>query len=341
MNWINEAVAAGARKRLACEELCISMRTFQRWTQGGEINEDQRPLVERPAPANKLSEAEREAILALCNKEEYASLPPSQIVPREADKGEYLASESSFYRILKDANQLHHRGRAKPRQKRQPPTTHVAVNPNEVWSWDISYLPSLVRGQFFYLYLILDIYSRKIVGWEVHEREGGDEAAALIQRAVVAERCFGKPLVLHADNGSPMKAQTMQMKLYDLGIVPSHSRPRVSNDNPYSESLFRTLKYCPQWPSHGFDCVEAARKWVGRFVYWYNETHRHSQIRFVTPGQRHRGEERQILGRRDRLYAQAKARHPARWSGPTRNWKPINRVALNPERPREFTAQAA
>ena len=202
-------------------------------------------------------------ILETCNAPEHADLPPSQIVPRLADEGIYLASESSFYRVLREADQLHHRGRSKAPQTRKGPTTHIADAPNLVWSWDISYLPSWVRGQFFYLYLIIDIYSRKIVGWEVHEQEGGEEAAALIQRSVIAEHCFRRPLVLHADNGSPMKSQTMQSKLYDLGIIPSHSRPRVSNDNPYSESLFRTLKYCPRWPSEGLESLEAARKWVG------------------------------------------------------------------------------
>jgi putative transposase len=258
-----------------------------------------------------------------------------------ADKGEYLASESSYYRILKEADQLHERGRAKPRQKRTPPTTHVAEAPNEVWSWDISYMPSWVRGQFFYLYLILDIYSRKIVGWEVHEREGGEEAAELIQRAVLAERCCGKPLVLHSDNGSPMKSQTMQAKLYDLGVVPSRSRPRVSNDNPYSESLFRTLKYCPEWPSEGFATLEAARKWVRQFTQGYNEEHRHSQLRFVTPGQRHRGEDKALLSKRDEVYAKAKERNPSRWSGQTRDWTPIGSVALNPERVAEECSEAA
>jgi len=341
MGWISEAIEAGARKKPACEEAGISVRTAQRWLQAGEIKEDRRSSVKRSAPASTLSEEEREAILTTCNEEEYASLPPSQIVPRLADKGVYIASESSFYRILKDANQVNHRGRAKAKQKRQAPTTHIAKKPNSVWSWDISYLPSRVRGQFYYLYLILDIYSRKIVGWEVHEREGGDEAAALIQRAVLAEGCFGQPLVLHADNGSPMKAQTMQTKLYDLGIVPSHSRPRVSNDNPYSESLFRTLKYCPQWPSQGFESLEAARRWVSRFVDWYNGEHRHSQIRFVTPEQRHRGEDKAILERRNEVYAKAKERNPSRWSGQTRNWAPVDGVALNPERTKEDCAEAA
>ena len=238
---------------------------------------------------------ERKAILAICNAPEHAELPPSQIVPRLADEGIYLASESSFYRVLREVDQLHHRGRSKVPQARKTPTTHIAEAPNQVWSWDISYLPSWVRGRFFYLYLIIDIYSRKIVGWEVHEREGSEEAAALVQRSVIAEHCFRRPLVLHADNGSPMKSQTMQAKLYDLGIIPSHSRPRVSNDNPYSESLFRTLKYCPRWPSEGFESLESARKWTERFVAWYNEEHRHSQIRFVTPAQRHRGEDITIL----------------------------------------------
>ncbi len=341
VTWIGEALEVGARKKPACEEAGISLRTYQRWTQGGEVGEDRRPEAQRPEPANKLSEGEREEILAVCNQAEYEDLPPSQIVPRLADKGVYLASESSFYRILKAADQLHHRGRAKEGRKHPTPTTHVAKAANEVWSWDISYLPTWVRGQFFYLYLIVDIFSRKIVGWEVHDREGGEEAAALIQRTVMAERCFRKPLVLHADNGSPMKSQTMQVKLYDLGIVPSHSRPRVSNDNPYSESLFRTLKYCPQWPSQGFESMEAARKWVRQFVGWYNEEHRHSRIRFVTPAQRHRGEDREILAERDRVYARAKEGNPARWSGQTRNWEPMGPVALNPERSEKEIKQAA
>jgi putative transposase len=341
VQWIGEAIEAGARKAPACEEAGISLRTYQRWTNGAGVGEDQRPQAQRPEPANKFSEQEREQILVTCHQGEYADLPPSQIVPRLADEGIYLASESSFYRILKAADQLQHRGRAKRKHKRSPPTTHVAEEANEVWTWDISYLPTWVRGRFFYLYLIVDIYSRKIVGWEVHDREGGEEAASLIQRAVMAERCVRKPLVLHADNGSPMTSQTMQTKLYDLGIIPSHSRPRVSNDNPYSESLFRTLKYCPKWPSAGFESLEAARTWVGQFVSWYNEDHRHSQIRFVTPAQRHRGEDRQILGKRDQVYAQAKQNHPGRWSGQTRNWKPVGSVALNPEHCKKEIKQAA
>jgi len=310
----------------------VSIRSIQRWTNTGSVTADQRPVVKRSAPTNKLSTEERKTIINTCNQPEYAHLPPSQIVPVLADKKIYLASEASFYRILNDENQLNHRGRARQKQKRHAPTTYIAQSSNEVWSWDISYLPSQVRGLYFYLYLIIDIYSRKIVGWEVHEHEGGEEAAELIQRTVLREQCFHKPLVLHADNGSPMKSQTMQTKLYDLGIIASHSRPRVSNDNPYSEALFRTLKYCPQWPSDGFKLIDNARQWMNDFTHWYNKIHRHSKIKFVTPAERHQGLDPEILLQRDRLYRAAKLEKPSRWSGRTRNWSPIGAVALNPER---------
>jgi putative transposase len=174
---INEAITAGARRAKACAELEISDRTLRRWTKDGQIHADQRPLVPRPEPANKLSAAERAAVLDVCNSAEFASLPPSQIVPKLADQGRYLASESSFYRILRADGQQHHRGRAKPPVRRKPPASYKASAPCEVWTWDITWMPGPVAGMFFYLYLIVDIFSRKIVGWEVHERESAELAA--------------------------------------------------------------------------------------------------------------------------------------------------------------------
>ena len=338
---IEEAVAAGARRHRACKETGIALRTLQRWTAAGEVAADRRPTASRPAPPNQLSELERARILALCNTPEFASLPPSQIVPRLADRGEYVASESSFYRVLKAADQLHRRGRSRAPSKTKPPTTHVAERANQVWSWDISWMPSRVRGRFWYLYLIEDIYSRKVVGWEVHETESGEQAAELVQRAVMSERCFRQPLVLHSDNGSPMKSQTLRVKMDELGIAPSYSRPRVSNDNPFSESLFRILKYCPEWPSQGFATLEDARTWVMKFVDGYNHRHCHSRLKFVTPAQRHRGEDRELLEQRHRVYQAAKARHPQRWSGETRDWLPVGAVALNPERLETIQQDAA
>ena len=147
-----------------------------------------------------------------------------------------------------------------------------------------------------------------------------------------AEQCWRQPLVLRSDNGAPMKSSTLLAKLYDLGITPSRGRPRVGNDNPYSESLFRTLKYCPQWPENGFATLEAARHWVRDFIAWYNHEHRHSRIRFVTPAQRHRGDDQALLAKRHEVYEAARIRNPARWSGSTRNWTSVGAVDLNPQR---------
>jgi len=341
VSYIAEAEKAGARRAPACREVGISIRTLQRWTEDGSVKADGRPEATRPAPPNKLTEAERKAIVAVCNEPGFSSLPPSQIVPKLADRGEYIASESSFYRVLKAVGQRNHRGRAQAPRKTKKPTTHVAEKPNQVWSWDITWMPGRVRGLFWYLYLVEDIFSRKVTTWEVHDRESGELAAPLIQRGVMAEQCFRQPLILHADNGSPMKSQTLRAKLEELGISPSYSRPRVSNDNAFSESLFRTLKYCPAWPSQGFATLEEARAWVHQFVEWYNNRHCHSALNFVTPAQRHRGEDRRILCDRRQVYEAAKARHPQRWSGEVRNWRVVGPTALNPEPEKQLSKAVA
>jgi transposase InsO family protein len=328
---IDKAITAGARRAKACTEVRISDRTLRRWTKDGQIHADQRPLVSRPEPANKLSAEERAAVLDICNSEAFASLPPSQIVPKLADQGRYLASESSFYRILRADGQQHYRGRAKMPVRRKPPTSYKASAPREVWTWDITWMPGPVAGMFFYLYLIVDIFSRKIVGWEVHERESADLAAVLIRQAVLSEGCLMRPLVLHADNGSPMKGATMKTTMEKLGITASYSRPRVSNDNPFSEALFRTCKYRPNWPTKGFATKADAQVWVKSFAKWYNSEHLHSAIRFVTPDTRHAGRDPETLANRASLYANARAKNPERWSGNTRNWQPAGPVWLNPE----------
>ena len=331
-SWIEEAVASGARRAKACAIIGLSIRTLQRWCGDDEIKADGRPLADRPEPKNKLTTEEREEVLRVCNEPQYASLPPSQIVPTLADQGVYMASESTLYRVLIEADQHNHRGRARKASTASVPTSYAATEKNQVWSWDITYLPSRVKGQYYYLYMVEDIFSRKAVGSEVYDSECGELAAKLMQRTCMAERCFNANLVLHSDNGSPMKSVTLRAKLEELGIAASWSRPRVSNDNPYSESLFRTLKYCPQWPSQGFASLEEARQWVHRFVDWYNNEHKHSRIGFVTPSQRHSGEDKAVLESRHRLYEQAKMRNPARWSGSTRNWDRAEVVMLNPER---------
>jgi len=252
------------------------------------VGEDQRPQTQPIQQPHQLTPDEEEAILNTCNQPQYQSLPPSQIVPALADQGVYLASESSFYRVLKKHRQQNHRGRMKPARKVPEPTSFTATGPNQVWSWDISYCPSVVQGQHWYLYLILDLYSRKIVAWEVHEAESGESAKQLVERALLREGCWHQPPVLHSDNGAPMTSYTLKARLAELGMLMSYSRPRVSNDNPYSESLFRTVKYCPQWPSKGFKSLAGVRNWMLQFEQAYNEQHLHSGIQFVTPADRHR-----------------------------------------------------
>ena len=335
---IREASKNGARRKLACSEAGISVRTYYRWTPSGRVQADGRPMASRPVPKNKLTQSEHEQIIRLCNQPEFASLPPSQIVPTLMDNGCYIASVSSFYRVLKHANQLHHRGRSKVRRKIAKPTTYKAESANEVWSWDITYCPSVVKGQFYYLYMIEDIYSRKIVGYEVHESECGYKAAELLQRTCWREKIANKPLVLHSDNGAPMKSVTMKVKMEELGIASSYNRPRVSNDNPFSESTFRTLKYRPNWPSSGFKSLDEVQSWVHSFVDWYNNDHKHSRIKFVTPSQRHQGIDGVILAKRKLILEAAKEKNPLRWSGDVQNCEAEGPVTLNPVRDIEVAA---
>jgi len=331
---VQDAQRDGARLAKACQVMGINVRTYYRWVAEGEVTADRRPDAERPEPANKLSPEERKAIVALCNAPEYRSRPPAFIVADQADKGRYLASESTIYRVLHEYDQQHHRGRQQAPQRKRPPTTHQATAPNQLWCWDISWLPGPARGTWWYLYLIMDVFSRKIVGHEIYETETGELAAELIQKTCWRERLTDrhKPLILHSDNGSPMKAATFLEKLYDLGITPSYSRPRVSNDNAFAESAFKTLKYRPGFPVDGFATLAEAQDWVQQFTEWYNHEHRHSALRYVTPSQRHNGEAKGILTQRREVFEAAKQRHPERWSGDIRKLDLPEIVHLNPER---------
>ena len=332
---IQTAHQSGARLHMSCALAGITVRTLQRWQLGdGLVVGDARPHAMRPTPAHTLSQLEREAVLSAANEARFADMPPARIVPMLADEGVYLASESTFGRVLRAHGQNTHRGRAKAPRKVRPPTTHIATAPRQVWCWDMTYLPATVIGRWFYLYLILDLYSRKIIGWEVHEQDRSEHAAHLVRRTALSEgiAALGTQPVLHGDNGATLKATTVLSMLHWLGIKPSYSRPRVSDDNAYAESLFRTAKYRPEFPAKGFEDLDVARAWATHFVHWYNVEHRHSGIRYVSPAQRHAGEDQAILKARHALYSQARERSPRRWSGRTRNWDHINAVTLNPER---------
>lgn len=326
---VDEAVRGGCRKRQACEVLGLSLRTVQRWEKGG-VDDGRRGT--RARPSNRLSEAERTVVLALLNTPAYRDKSPHQVVALLADEGRYIASESTMYRLLRAERLLAHRQPSAP-ARRYEPVARVADGPNQVWSWDITFLRGPVRGLFFYLYLIVDVYSRKIVAWMVHEEESAELASELAREACYLEGVEPGAVVLHADNGAPMKGATMLATLQRLGVMPSFSRPRVSDDNPYSEALFRTLKYRPDYPERAFESLAAARVWMERFVRWYNTEHRHSAVKFVTPSQRHAGQDIALLAQRHATYQAARARHPQRWSRHTRNWEPAVSVTLPTFRP--------
>jgi transposase InsO family protein len=310
---VEEAVAGGARLSAACAQLGLSARTLQRWRKPW-LSEDRRAHVRRP-PSNRLSEHERQQALQLLGSEYRVS--PRQLVPRLADQGLYLASESTFYRLLREA-----RRRAPQALALAPlpcPTLkRVVTGPDQVWSWDITYLRGPGRGTFLYLYLIVDVFSRRIMGWRIHPVETAEHAARLIRRTCVRNRI--EPAVLHSDNGRPMKGARMLGALRRLGILPSFSRPQVSNDNTFVEALFHTLKGRPGYPAGGFASLRKATAWMARFVDWYNGEHLHGGLGHVTPDDRYSGRDVEVLEHRARLYQRARSERPGRWSRHARRW---------------------
>jgi putative transposase len=342
---LDAGMATGARSCELATLLGVGLSTLQRWRRqfAGDGDGLDRRKGSHRLVSHRLSDEERQRILLTCNQSEFAALPPGQIVPALADRGVYIGSERSFYRVLHAHGQAHHRGRARPPQEPRPVPRLQARGANQLWSWDITYLPTSVRGVWLYLYVVIDVWSRKVVAWDVAEREDSQIAADLVSRACLRERiskCRRQPLILHADNGNAMRAATLEARLEELGVLRSFSRPRVSNDNPYSESLFRTVKYRPNYPRRPFRSQDDACSWVAAFVDWYNHQHRHSGIRFVTPDQRHSGQADEICHHRACVYEQARQRHPRRWTRSTRCWRQPEVVWINPPPP-EINAEPA
>ncbi len=337
---ITEAHKDGVPFAKAVLELGICERTFERWRSGIDSNSDpssiskmitpdRRPTATHPTPSNALSALERAEIIKVCAQRKYSSLPPSQIVPALADEGIYLGSEATYYRVLAQAGLNKRRGRvALPRKRSKP--DQQANGPLQVWVTDISYLGGPAVGLFYYLYFIMDLYSRKIVGYEIYESESSENLAEVLKKATMLEGGRA-PQVLHSDNGSPMKGTSLMAMCYMLGIASSYSRPRTSNDNAHMESVFRTVKYCASYPYGGFETIDAAREWIAGFVSFYNEEHHHSGLNFVTPSQKHSGEDIEVLAKRQEVYEQARAKNPKRWINKNiRNWDPVLSVSLIP-----------
>ena len=319
---IAEAQKNGARLSSICKFIGISSRTIQRWKKS-DLS-DQRKGSQRHIP-HKLTKYEKQQIIDICCKKEYRDLYPNEVVAILASQGIYIASEASFYRVLKEERMLSHRRKSKPPIKRDKPSV-VATGPDQVYSWDITWLKTEVMGMYYYLYMVIDIWSRMIVHWEIHERESSELAGKMLQKLNAKKDLQG--VILHSDNGSPMKGYTMLSKMYALNVLPSFSRPRVSEDNPYSESLFRTLKYRPLYPGK-FSSIEEANLWVKGFVHWYNYEHMHSGISYVTPLKRHYGNDIEILKTRGETYLKAYKENPARWSREPKKWEHKKIVGIN------------
>lgn len=338
---LEEGMSRGASAKAIANLFGLATRTLRRWglmirAQG--FSRDQRMGSSRHV-VHRFSEEERQLVLSTVNDPRFADLTPSQIVATLAEEGVYIGSESTMYRIMRQEGLLNHRGRSRPpREPREPPVLE-ARGIHQVLAWDITLLPGPVKGQFYYLYMVMDVWSRRILGVEVHERECGGLAKHFFDRVCRDEGMIsGSPTILHSDNGAPMRSYTLAAKLAELGISLSFSRPRVSNDNAYVESWFRTMKYHHSYPLRRFRDLLSVRAWVDGFVDWYNTEHRHSGIKYVTPNQRHYGEADEICAIRQQTYEQARQRYPRRWARSPRDWSQPQIVRVNHPRPQDVMA---
>ena len=288
----------------ACAALSLPRATFYRRLSPA-------PSKPRPTPKRALSKDERQDVLGVLHAPEYVDKAPAQIVATLLDKGEYHCSTRTMYRILESEkevkerrNQLRHPNYAKPEL--------MATGPNQVWSWDITKLKGPVKWSYFHLYVILDIFSRCVVGWMIAHRESAKLAKTLIGKSCANQNIEQGQLTLHADRGTSMKSKPVALLLSDMGVTKTHSRPQVSNDNPFSESQFKTMKYRPEFPKR-FGSIEDARSFCRTFFDWYNNEHRHSGIAMLTPATVHYGRENQVIKQRQAVLVKAFEKHPERF----------------------------
>lgn len=292
---------------MACQTLEISFRSYLRW-KAGKLDDQRKGAVK--AVPRRLSDAEREAFYKEANTARFRDMTPEQIVAILCEEGTYYGSDRTLYRIFKDKDALASRTESrKPGPNKKPPEL-VATGPHQVWSWDITWLRTDVKGLFYYAYVVIDVFSRAIVGWSIEDCESPDHAQKLFERII--NKLGVKPKFVHADNGGPMRGVSLVAFLTELQVGLTHSRPRVSDDNPYIESFFRTVKYHVSFPKH-FTTIQAARDWLALFIDWYNTQHRHSGIGYVTPFQKHHGLDIALLESRQKTLNMAAQVHPERF----------------------------
>ena len=312
----------------ACATLAVPRASYYRHHDGAPAP----PAPPRPTPPRALGATEREKVLEILNSARFVDRPPREIYATLLDENEYYCSVRTMYRILEDAgatqerrDQLHHPAYVKPHL--------LATGPNQVWSWDITKLLGPVKWKYYHLYVIIDIFSRYVVGWMVAEREDADLAARLIRETCLKQGITPDQLVIHADRGPSMKSDTVAQLLASLGVVKSHSRPHVSDDNAYSEAQFKTLKYRPGFPD-SFGSIEDARAFLRDFFRWYNDQHHHDGIALLTPSIVHQGKAQSVLAARQATLDAAYHAHPERFvKRPPTPPKLPKEVWINPPRP--------
>jgi len=299
----------------ACDFLAVARASFyrQRPVLGPSASAapEQMTPSERTAPARSLSEAERAAVLLVLHEERFQDRSPAAVQATLLDEGQYLCSTRTMYRILEQEGESGERRDQLVHPAYQKPEL-LATAPNQLWSWDITKLRGPVKWTYFYLYVILDVFSRYVTGWMIAHREGADLAKEFIQEAIGKNAIPAGQLTIHADRGRVMKSKPVAFLMADLGVTKSHSRPYVSDDNPYSESQFRTMKYRPEFPDR-FGCIQDSRAFCQQFFHWYNQDHRHSGIALLTPAVVHFGETQTVLARRQVVLDTAYQAHPDRF----------------------------
>ena len=285
--------------------------------------------VTRGRPTHALSQAERQIVLATLHEPRFVDLAPPQVYTQLLEEGRYLCSIRTMYRLLAAHDEVRERRAVASRVVYAKPEL-LATRPNEVWSWDITKLKGPSKWAYYYLYVILDIFSRYVVGWMIAERESSTLAQRVIAESCRKQKIVAEQLTLHADRGSSMKSKIVAQLLADLGVTKTHSRPHVSNDNPFSESQFKTLKYRPEFP-HRFGCIQDARTFACEFFPWYNGEHRHSGVALYTPADVHYGRIEQVRQSRQATLDAAYRRHPNRFvRKPPEAATPPQAVWINP-----------
>jgi transposase InsO family protein len=328
-----EQLSVHTGKKAACDALQVPRATFYRYHIAKKRHKNNR--IQRSAPPLVLSSGERQAVIDILHSDQFCDDAPHQIYAKLLDEGRYLCSIRTLYRILKtEHGSVKERRKHVQRPKYAKPEL-LATKPNQVWSWDITRLKGPMKWTYFHLYVILDIFSRYVVSWMIAHYEQAALARRLIKDSCAKQEIEPGRLTIHADRGSSMKSKVVAHLLGDMGVTKTHSRPHVSNDNPYSEAHFKTLKYCPQFPSR-FGSIQDARAFCQSFFNWYNKDHRHSGIGLMTPEQVHYGMDKQIFQHRSRVLAAAFEKTPNRFKGkrpvpkslPKAAW--INKPATEP-----------